>query len=139
MCFFYLKFFLVEIWLTLATWSKSTISNHHHQIFKKKINFFSKISVQKIWWIHIKTNLAGSKFCISENNHFFLTHFTSFDFSCFFHFFIFQPNLDFDLRVSEWVFNPWDDFLRLSDAISDFLIDCCFPITPPPLLVFLRF
>ena len=27
MWFFYLKFFLVEIWLTLATWSKSTISN----------------------------------------------------------------------------------------------------------------
>ena len=27
MWFFYLNFFLVEIWLTLATWSKSTISN----------------------------------------------------------------------------------------------------------------
>ena len=42
MWFFYLKILLVEIWLTLATWSKSTISNHHHQMFKKKIDFFLK-------------------------------------------------------------------------------------------------
>ena len=27
MWFFYLNFFLVDIWLTLATWTKSTISN----------------------------------------------------------------------------------------------------------------
>ena len=48
MWFFYLKILLVEIWLTLATWSKSTISNHHHQMFKKKIDFFQK-SLYKIF------------------------------------------------------------------------------------------
>ena len=32
MWFFYLKFFLVEIWLTLATWSKSRINHYHHPL-----------------------------------------------------------------------------------------------------------
>ena len=49
MWFFYLKFFLAEIWLTLATWSKSTITHHHHQIFKKEIDFFSKFCLANNW------------------------------------------------------------------------------------------
>ena len=49
MWFFYLKIFLAEIWLTLATWSKSTITHHHHQIFKKEIDFFSKFCLANNW------------------------------------------------------------------------------------------
>ena len=41
---------------------------------------------------------AGSKFCISKNNQFFLIQFWRFDCFCFFHFFISYANLDFDLR-----------------------------------------
>ena len=32
MALFYLKLILVEIWLTLATWSKSRINHYHHPL-----------------------------------------------------------------------------------------------------------